>query len=703
MHNGKDPNQRNALPRSEMDTRESSSSERQRFSSNIILPEEFREHPISVIGPLDAESLVRKENPQPFVHIAHQKKSSERTPVATRIGVFRKEGISTGLEEHSWIRYAYHEVIRHAYTSSAEIGRYDQLEMAPTNVPLWRSYFAFDGKIVAYLKEHKRVLKNYPEKVGINEIIIDLDTKDGILFDDVFKEARNLVQYLTGFHEIPLDYLRVFFSGSKGFHLHMPDLFGFAPSIDLPERLHATLEHEFSFCKSMDLSMIRTNGLIRVPYSRHQITGLYKQPLPWELFFSGKAEDVLSYSVEPIFLKWYLPDEIETSLSKLKMAPVITARVNSISHIEVTDRVTCMQKLYNRGAINGRGHDDSLRLASWLRRSGLPQDAALAVLKDWYNNVETEDQKKIVQSVYTKKYSYSCQDRVMKEFCDSKCMFYKKEWADERISDMAKNSTALLGGLKEYVKRLGTSNWIDLKTIWSSMPDPYCIYPGEVVMITGDTGMGKSALVQNIILVAKMKTLWLNLEMGEDLTTRRFLQAAHSMTKKEVIRSVTTMPDEELIAPIKHIEMISIAPKHKEVIEEVAKRRPEILVIDTSDGIEVESAGNNEMHQLKVVVEMMRRLAQQYQIIVIAIHHINKDASKKGLIDLNSLVGNRSAVTKVDHVLAFTGIRNNPERKFRSLKSRDEKPFVITLKFDGSRMKVTDADAGAPLFDPEDE
>lgn len=703
MNNGKESNQGQPLTGGEDDLAGLPQGEGQRLDSDSVLLKGAPATTLQIERNRVTGSLVQETDTKPIIHLTNPTESTARNSEPPGIGLFRPKGISTGLEEQAWIRYAYHEVIRGSYTAMAEIGKYNQLGVAPSDTPLWRSYFAFDGKIIPYLKQNRRVQKQYPDKVGINEIVIDLDTKEGVTFDDVLIEARKLVQYITSYHDIPLNYIQVFFSGSKGFHVHLPNLFGFTESTSLPDMVHATLEEEFGFCKSMDLSMIRTNGLIRVPYSKHQSTGLYKQPLHWNIFFYGTPEGIREYSRKPIFQAWNLPDEIETPLSRLKCVPKVKPRGVYVDTTNTTERVTCMQKLYNRGAIDGRGHSDSLRLASWLKRMGMPIAAALHVLKGWYNFVDTDDQEKVVESVYTKSYVYSCDDVVMKEFCDEKCIFFNQGWTDESNTNMVNNADDLLTNLKEYKKMLDSAGWIDLQDVWPAMKESYRIYPGEVAMFTGDTGMGKSALVQKILVSISLKVLYLNLEMNESLAARRLLQVGHGMTKWEVIKSIGRMSDDELKRPIQHIEMVSIAPKHTEVVREVRSRKPDLLVIDTSDAIEVDGSGNNEIYQLKMVIEMMRRLAQQQQMIVIAVHHINKDASKKGFIDLNSLQGSRNAVTKVDHVFAVTGVKTSPLRKLRTLKARDEDPFSHDLSFDFLRMQMIDIDNGAPLFDENEE
>lgn len=58
---------------------------------------------------------------------------------------------------------------------------------------------------------------------------------------------------------------------------------------------------------------------------------------------------------------------------------------------------------------------------------------------------------------------------------------------------------------------------------------------GEMVLVVGSTGIGKTALCQNLALaVAPLKTALFELELPETLTYPRFLQIAHKRTLSEV-------------------------------------------------------------------------------------------------------------------------------------------------------------------------
>lgn len=63
---------------------------------------------------------------------------------------------------------------------------------------------------------------------------------------------------------------------------------------------------------------------------------------------------------------------------------------------------------------------------------------------------------------------------------------------------------------------------------------------GEFVVVIADTGVGKTAVLQNITLaIAPLKTAFFELELPESLTYPRFLQIAHCATMADVYRATT--------------------------------------------------------------------------------------------------------------------------------------------------------------------
>jgi hypothetical protein len=103
------------------------------------------------------------------------------------------------------------------------------------------------------------------------------------------QDAHKLVQYFAR-HSIPDESVRVYFTGSKGFHVECePIAFGITPTNALPNifrfiagRLRDELE-----LSTVDFAVYDRRRMWRVPTTRHQSTGLYKSEIGRELLFDS--------------------------------------------------------------------------------------------------------------------------------------------------------------------------------------------------------------------------------------------------------------------------------------------------------------------------------------------------------------------------------------------------------------------------------
>ena len=111
---------------------------------------------------------------------------------------------------------------------------------------------------------------------------------------------------------------------------------------------------------------------------------------------------------------------------------------------------------------------------------------------------------------------------------------------------------------------------------------------GELVVFSGDTGLGKTAFIQDIIVKAKQHTLFLSLEMNEILIWRRFAQIIKEQSADWVINQYKSNPDFTVKSLLDHLKIMVIAPEIEAVKKVVAQYEPNILVIDTTDEMQVD-------------------------------------------------------------------------------------------------------------------
>lgn len=578
------------------------------------------------------------------------------------------------------------EVAIGSYAQRGVLWDRNNLAGLPKGVPLWRSMFIYNrGELQSYLDEHGTLRGDYPGAVYVDNIVLDLDGESAI------RDAQKAVSMLID-RGVMLDSFAVYSSGQKGIHIHLARTL-FSKHIRM-EDVKATVEEHFGHLDSLDTGLYHRSALIRVPNSIHQVTGRRVGAIDPSVLLSGVLENVTDLqnyvemrdSEEPVIggRKLTAPGTVfGTSRTKL----VVSRAPKPVIHTDTTNRVVCMQRAVRTPPPEGQRHDYVLRVASWLRRLGMPSDLTETMVQTWSGFRDEKDTAQAVASVYEKQLEYSCHDHIMHLYCDDSCIFYNQKVG---MKPQAKDFREQMKSLVEFRKRIAMGRGINLKSIdplSKTLKGNYWLLPGECAIITGDTGMGKSAMIQNIVVKAKKKTLYLNLENAEELMTRRFVQIHEGgITKERALEVMMNGRMEAILDGLSHIYQVAMAPDIDEMEALVKDVNPEVVVVDTTDVIDVPGAGNNEMYQLKRVIERLRLVAQRHDVIVIAIHHINKSSAKENRVDLNSLTGNRANVTKMDHVFAIVGDRFSQFRSFRVLKSRDSEPFRMNLLFDGSRM-----------------
>lgn len=548
---------------------------------------------------------------------------------------------------------------------------------------MYMSYYMYDKAVLDYVKSMNSIA-GYRGMRYHNKTIIDIDGESTDL-NTITKITIDIVKYLCDYHEIDEHNVQVWFSGGKGYHIHMPNVFTFEDSESLSFDAVSTFKSFFSnWGDYVDTMPLSPTGLIRAPYSAHK-SGLHKIPIPHNVLFElGNSADVTDY-INFLAGENYIDQRISVPMNNLDDGSLSDEIVkgeiqNNWRQLNDYDNpssvVTCMQKLMLRGPVGGRRHKDALRLVSSWRRHGIVASLSRVMLLTWLdipqNTKEAQEFTRIVESVYKGQYSYGCKDEVMTEFCDSGCIFFKNKDFVLEIND----ATSMTKNLVEYIEKVNYSG-INLMSLYGKHGE-YKFVPGEIMVVTGDTGAGKSAFVQDMLCKIQQKTLYLNLEMHESLVYRRFLQNIHNKTKEQIIEMVRN--GQISIDKLNFIDMLSQSPEVTTISKLVSQKDYKFVVVDTSDGIQVDKAGNNEYVKLGMIVETFRELAQNKDIQVILIHHLKKRDNPKAAIELNDLSGNRANVTKMDHVFALEGTEQY--KSLRSLKNRDQGKLNLELKFD---------------------
>lgn len=544
------------------------------------------------------------------------------------------------------------------------------------------SYYHQDEALYKYVQKYGSV-KGYEGLVYVNRLILDID-KNGLQDEELYELTKNHIGELIEFG-IKEEDINVWYSGS-GFHLELMDVFGFQPAKNVHEKVKQTLTKHFSFADSI----YDKTRIIRSNWSYNPKTKAYKIYIPLKYIDDLTIEDIIKAAQSKESYDYYMEEydnwfaeynNYEKTIEPYMQSKVIDAQfviqkaVNKSS--ETNSVVTCMQHVYNEGPIEGSRHQKAMRIASTYRRSGLPYLATLAAMLEWNNGSMDNDKiVRVVDSIYTGNYQYGCNDIIMSEYCDSKCIYYK----NKNYTLDIKGIDELESAFTEYIQKDLAKKSINMAHIFPGAM-PYDLKPGELVIVSGDTGMGKTAFVQNIVAKAKKDTLFLSLEMNEYLTFRRFVQIVANKTKEWVNNVFISNENASFRELLSHIRIMTIQPQIDAVKRIVAEHEPSILVVDTTDELQVDGF-RNDIQEQNMKIDALKNIAQKHNTLVIAIHHINKSSASTGQLGIHSLKGSSNVVQKADKVILVRGnSRDDMYRTIQSVKSRDEAPFEMLARF----------------------
>ena len=528
---------------------------------------------------------------------------------------------------------------------------------------MYRSYYSFDENFPKYVEEHNSV-KDYEGLMFLDTIILDIDK--GTMPCNEFKIHTE--DCLSTIRELGIDTkdINIWFSGN-GYHIELLNVFGFKPNNKLNETVKFTLQKHFPFADNI---YDRTR-IIRSPWSYNTKSELYKIFIPYDLFFNYSFE----YFVEAAESKenyMTFNDNFDTLFKNTDIEPYLNhliankeikvhKKVERVGNVSAV--VSCMQHVFNEGPIEGDRNKKIMRMVSSYKRAGVPYLASLSIMQNWAGGELDESEIiRTVTNVYEGNYQYGCQDIIMNQYCDEKCIYYK----NKNYTLDIKGIDELENAFKIYMKQAFSQKSIDLANIWDV--SSYQFRPGELVIFSGDTGMGKSAFVQNIVAKAKKDTLFLSLEMPEQLTFRRFIQIVMNKSKEWVHNMFSSNEDVSFKELLGHIKIMSIAPTMDAIKQIVAQHEPNVLVIDTVDEMQVDYV-RGEIEKQNQIIDGLKSIAQKYNTIIFAVHHINKAAAMGGTLGLHSLKGSSNVVQKADKVLIVSG---NREEMYRTVSSLHE-------------------------------
>ena len=548
--------------------------------------------------------------------------------------------------------------------------------------PLYRSMYLYDSDSLEYVRKHSSIA-NYFGTRYIDKILIDIDKKDNSDLQTL--NSLRAIIYELEQQNLGDDNYQAFFSGS-GYHISLPNsVFNFQPAKDLPVTVKYTMQELFP---NIDCSIYSRSGIYRVQHTINQKTNLYKIPLTSKEVYELTPEEIMLLAKEPRtefpYHELIGDGELEEFINSNP------ARVISFKSVTEPSKVTpCIQTLLRDGPTEGSRHNKALRIASHFKRNGIPSDYTKVALNHWNNNsLDEQHITTLVESAYNGNYRYSCNDEILKNRCQTRCIYFKNK---DYLVDVL-NAGEMQDDLEERLTTDFSGRSYDLSAMFGLGADKECtIFPGELVTIFGPTGSNKTTLAQNIALGVdfvnnsinkewQLSTLFLSLELSSWYMHRRHLQIVSNMSKQEVNASYKEVYHEHKHL-LGHLGVQTVVPSINQIKEKIRELQPAVVIVDYIDLIETPREYRGEYEKVKFISHNLSNLAVNMDIIIIQVSQVSREYSKNEVLDLYSCKGSGAIENASRKVIGINGQANSTKKRIEMFKNTDGELFDCEVEW----------------------
>jgi len=296
-----------------------------------------------------------------------------------------------------------------------------------------------------------------------------------------------------------------------------------------------------------------------------------------------------------------------------------------------------------------------------------------------------------------------------------------KEDAAIRLAALAESAVPIIGGIKlpvysmkelegRYREFTAQSKNVSL-TLGSFLPSlgraVRGLVPGELVTILADTGVGKTAIMQNIALcAAPLVVLLFEMELPDTLTFERFVQIARRKSGHEIQETYSRGGSMDF-SQVDHVYTCPQSNLKPEDIDHIITKselkigkKPAVVMIDYI-GL-VSGKGNSRYEKMSNVAEQMKVLAKSTNTVIILGSQVHrKDEDGTGEIFLHDAKDSGSIENSSGLVLgAWRDATDSSKLNVKILKNTKGKPgLIVPCHFEGESLSIREtAQHGKPSW-----
>jgi hypothetical protein len=241
---------------------------------------------------------------------------------------------------------------------------------------------------------------------------LDINIKGEADYNKVKKDLMHIVTALNLYYKVPLEYIKIYFSGNKGFHIVVPpEVFNIKPHrmLNIYYKHLALQLKTLSLFKTVDSGIYDNKRLLRLPNSINGETGLYKVPITFDFAKASTYKDMVEYASSPKEMNYPIAKPIWEAVAKYNEAVktyddeqnVLSTKGKKMGKLKPGKVPKCIATLLENGATKGNRNNITVIIASSLLQSGLSLEQTLDRMLQWNNekNSPKLNDKEVMKTV----------------------------------------------------------------------------------------------------------------------------------------------------------------------------------------------------------------------------------------------------------------------------------------------------------------
>lgn len=528
------------------------------------------------------------------------------------------------------------------------------------------------ASIYQYNEDHYKTFKQTKSVQGIeglrtSKLVFDFDDKTNV--ENARKDAVELCNRLIKL-EYPKNDISIYYSGNKGFHVICVTKESLVRQefVNIVFNLAADL-------KSFDQEINDNNRILRVPLTKHNVSGLYKIPISYDDLKNMKMEEIRTLAKDVSGYDESVLDESKWIVDMPEQIKALKTKEFKRVNTTVIDLVTIEGDIFNKDTIDfsscprwmskdrfalkngrflssdngGKGERNSafMILAATYRNQGFSADETLALLvttaekqAKWTSTdpwTEVELKSQIISSVYSAGWKGGIFGRDEDLLVMTRMRFDLEDELDDKSSAIDIEDVG--NGFKEFAKQI-KSNRIMLGL--ESLDKDLVLTTGMTCALVAAPGAGKSAIA-NLFAETVSKNnedvLYFSLDLFRNLLFNRLLQRHINYDFQTILDQFESGDiDKELLEAYSTVvesynnvnfvfKTSTLEDIEAEIQRQTSKRgkSPKLVIVDYLD--KVRTPYSDPTHASAMISGRLSDIAKKYNCLVLLIVQPSKSGS----------------------------------------------------------------------------